>query len=130
MKRILLVDDEPLVIRVMRLALAKDGYQIDVAVNGEDALEKIAAVCPDVMVTDIEMPRMSGEQLCLHIQASMPDRTFPIFVSTSLTAIEHRDWSEHIDNLTFLEKPVSVRKLRHLISAVLNTAAPVTEVTP
>lgn len=119
MKRILLVDDEPLVIRVMKLALSKDGYQIDTAVNGEDALKKIAAACPDVLVTDIEMPRMSGKELCQHIQAEMPNRKFPIFVSTSLTATEHRKWSAHVPNLTFLEKPISVRKLRSLIGQAL-----------
>lgn len=124
MKRILLVDDEPLVIRVMRLALTKDGYLVDVAVDGEDALEKLSAAAPDIMITDIEMPRMSGKELCQHIQKSMPDREFPIFVSTSLTATEHRDWSRHISNLTFLEKPISIRKLRAAIKTVFDESNP------
>lgn len=115
MKRILLVDDEPMILRVMRLALEKDGYEVDVAVDGEDALAKIAENCPDIVITDIEMPRMSGMQLCLHIQDTMPDRKFPIFVSTSLTALEHRDWSVKVSNLVFLEKPISIRKLRQAI---------------
>ena len=116
MKRILLVDDEPIVIRVMRLALEKDGYQVDAAVDGEDALAKIAASCPDVLIADIEMPRMTGQQLCQHIQETMPDRMFPIFILTSLTALEHREWSKRISTLVFLEKPVSVRKLLSAIS--------------
>lgn len=120
MKRILLVDDEPLVIRVMRLALTKDGHQVEVAVDGRDALQKLAQFTPDVMVTDIEMPRMSGKELCQHIQEAMPNRKFPIFVSTSLTAMEHRDWSRHITNLTFLEKPISIRKLRAAIKKVFD----------
>lgn len=115
MKRILLVDDEPIVLRVMRLALQKDGYQVDVAMNGEDALAKIAESCPDVLITDIEMPGLTGKQLCQHIQETMPDRKFPIFVSTSLTSLEHREWSKHISNLVFLEKPISIRKLRSAI---------------
>ena len=116
MKRILLVDDEPIVLRVMRIALEKEGYQVDVAINGEDALVKIAANCPDVLITDIEMPRMTGQELCVHIQETMPDRKFPIFVSTSLTALEHREWSRDMSNLVFLEKPISVRKLRTAIA--------------
>ena len=55
---------------------------------------------------------MSGKELCLQIQASMPDRLFPIFITTSLTAHEHRDWSGEISNLFFVEKPISLRKLR------------------
>ena len=93
MKSILLVDDEPMTLRVMRQALEKDGYQITTAFDGKDALEKITASQPDVLITDIQMPRMSGKELCLQIQASMPDRLFPIFITTSLTAHEHRDWS-------------------------------------
>ena len=119
MKRILLVDDEPIVLRVMRRALEKEGYLVDVAINGEDALAKISASCPDVMVTDIEMPRMSGKELCLQIQETMPDRKFPIFVSTSLTALEHREWSGLISNLVFLEKPISIRKLRSAIAELV-----------
>jgi len=120
MKRILLVDDEPIVLRVMRLALEKEGYQVDTSINGEDALEKIAANCPDVLVTDIEMPRMTGQELCVHLQDTMPERKFPIFVSTSLTALEHREWSQSISNLIFLEKPISIRKLRSAIAGLGN----------
>ena len=118
MKRILLVDDEPMVLRVMRLALEREGYRVDVAIDGEDALAKITMSCPDVLVTDIEMPRMTGKELCLRIQETMPDRKFPIFVSTSLTALEHREWSRRISNLVFLEKPISIRKLRSAIAEV------------
>ena len=112
MKRILLVDDEPMVLRVMRNALEREGFQVDVAVDGIEAWEKIKASRPDVLVTDIEMPRLSGQELCQLIQENLPDREFPIFVSTSLTALEHREWSKDISNLIFLEKPISVRKLR------------------
>ncbi len=118
MKRILLVDDEPMVLRVMRLALEREGYEVDVAIDGEDALAKITTSCPDVLVTDIEMPRMTGKELCSRIQETMPDRKFPIFVSTSLTALEHREWSRSISNLVFLEKPISIRKLRSAIAGL------------
>jgi len=118
MKSILLVDDEPMTLRVMRQALEKDGYQITTAFDGKDALEKIAASQPDVLITDIQMPRMSGKELCLQIQASMPDRLFPIFITTSLTAHEHRDWSSAISNLVFVEKPISLRKLRTSLAEI------------
>ena len=59
---------------------------------------------------------MTGKELCLEIQTTIPDREFPIFVSTSLTALEHREWSRKIPNLVFLEKPISIRKLRSAIA--------------
>ena len=80
MKTILLVDDEPMVLRVMRGALERGGFQVDVAVDGEEAWAKIVESCPDVLVTDIEMPRLSGRELCQRIQQELSDREFPIFV--------------------------------------------------
>ena len=120
MKKILLVDDEPMVLRVMRGALEREGFQVDTAVDGESAWEKISESCPDVLVTDIEMPRLSGRELCQRIQKEMPDRVFPIFVSTSLTALEHREWSKDISLLLFLEKPISIRMLRSEISKFID----------
>lgn len=111
MRRIVIVDDEATVIRILRRALERAGYEVETARNGLEALEAIERRDPDVLVTDIEMPRMTGQQLCQALHEQHPDRAFPIFVVTSLTAIEHRAWSEAIPNLYFLEKPVSIRRL-------------------
>jgi len=120
MKSILLVDDEPMTLRIMRQALEKDGYEVSTAFDGMDAFEKLTASQPDVMITDIDMPRMTGKELCLQIQEKMPDRQFPIFITTSLTALEHRNWSGTISNLRFFEKPVSLRKLRVAIREIFS----------
>lgn len=126
MTSILLVDDEPMLLRVMRTALEKVGYQVDTAANGMEAFAKIEVKHPDILVTDIEMPRMTGKELCLKIQNTIPDRDFPIFVSTSLTSTEHREWSRKIPNLIFLEKPISIRKLRSAISEFIDQEDTVT----
>lgn len=111
MKTITIVDDEPHVLRVLKMSLEKEGYAVQSCSNGEDALETLRESHPDVLVTDIQMPRMTGQELCRNIQQEMPDRKFLIFVLTSRTEIEHREWSRQIDNLQFLEKPVSIRNL-------------------
>jgi DNA-binding response OmpR family regulator len=111
MKRILLVDDEPHVIRILKLSLIKAGYEIVEASNGLQALENIKHVQPDILITDIDMPRMNGKELCLQIEKTLPEREFMIFVLTSRADSEHRIWTSSIDNLEFLEKPVSIRKL-------------------
>jgi len=127
MKSILLVDDEPMTLRVMRQALEKDGFQITTAFDGKDAFEKIMTSQPDVLITDIQMPRMDGKELCLLIQDTMPKRLFPIFITTSLTAHEHRDWSGAISNLFFVEKPISLRKLRTALAEISLPPESVTE---
>lgn len=111
MKRILIVDDQAPIIRVMKLGLEDAGYEVDSASNGSECLVKLCEGHPDFLVTDIDMPRMNGKELCLAIEEQFPDRAFPIVVLTSRTELEHRDWTGVIDNLTFMEKPVSVRRL-------------------
>lgn len=110
-KVILLVDDEPMVRRVIRLALEKAGYRVELACNGEEAIEKLMQSIPDVVITDIEMPVMTGKEFCQRLATDFPGRSFPVFVATSLTGLEHRHWSKAIDNLYFLEKPLSAKKL-------------------
>ena len=111
MHNILLVEDEPHVIRLMKLALEKNGYSVNVANNGEQALEKLSQSLPDILITDINMPRMDGEALCKKIEEDIPAREFPILVLTSKTEIEHREWTRKMEDTMFLEKPISIRKL-------------------
>ena len=111
MKRVMIVDDHAPVLRVLKLGLEEAGYEVDTSTNGSECLVKLCDGLPDFLVTDIDMPRMSGKELCMAIEEQFPDRSFPIVVLTSRTELEHRDWTRGIDNLTFMEKPVSVRKL-------------------
>jgi len=110
-KRILVADDEFHVIRVVKLFLERAGYVVDTVPNGQEALESILRDPPDALLTDISMPRMTGQQLCMELQKQLPGRTFPIFVMTSMTEREHRDWTQKLPATTLLEKPVSMRVL-------------------
>ncbi|MDH3419675.1 MAG: response regulator [Gammaproteobacteria bacterium] len=121
MLEILVVDDEATVRRIMRVALAKAGYKVSVADNGESALAAIRERAPDVLITDIEMPRMDGRALCAAVKKEFPYRAFPIFVVTSLTAHDHRKWAQEIPNLHFLEKPVSIRQLTARLTESVGT---------
>ena len=111
MNHILIVDDEPHVIRVLNLALSRAGLLVDVAYDGVNALEYLQSHQPDAVITDIDMPRMDGKTLCTRICDLFPDREFPIFIMTARAELEHRDWASNIPNLTFMEKPLSIRKL-------------------
>ena len=111
MNRVLIVDDEPHVIRVLNLALSRIGVKVDEAYNGSSALEYLQLQQPDAVITDIDMPRMDGRTLCHKISEMFPDRAFPIVIMTARAELEHRDWARSIPNLTFMEKPLSIRKL-------------------
>jgi len=115
MKRILIVDDEPHITRVLKLYLERVGYAVDTAQNGRAALDDILKSAPDALMTDIQMPLMSGKQLCLALEEQLPQRTFPIFVMTSMTDRE-------INNLEFLEKPLSMRAMTRALDKHFGTA--------
>ncbi len=108
---IILAEDQAPTARIMRMALEKGGHVVKVAHNGRDALDEALANPPDVLITDIEMPVMTGQELCMALEDEVPDRAFPIYVCTSVTDMVHREWTKQIDNLYFLEKPVSIKKL-------------------
>ena len=124
MKRILIADDEAHVARVLRLSLERAGYQVDWASNGQLALERVHANPPDVLITDIQMPLMTGKELCARIAAEIPERQLLIFVVTSRTEVEHRTWSAQINKMMFLEKPLSVRNLLAKLEEHFSAAAP------
>ena len=119
MTKIYLTDDEPVPIRVLKMTLEREGYEVETFANGELVLNRIREQHPDVLITDIEMPVMTGEELCKQIKEEIPDRDFPIFVVTSVTNLEHRHWARDLKALNFVEKPVSMRRLTAQIAEIL-----------
>ena len=109
--RILLVDDEPHVIRILRLTLEREGYQVRTANDGNEALGVMSDYQPHVMISDIQMAGMDGQELCTTARARYPERRFLILVMTSMTAIEARGWAAQLADTEFFEKPLSPRKL-------------------
>ncbi|MEM7219650.1 MAG: response regulator [Pseudomonadota bacterium] len=106
-----LVDDERVPLRVLKMAVERAGYVCECFHNGRDALERIRESQPAALVTDIEMPVMTGEELCGALEAELPEREFPIFVVTGVTDLNHRGWSRAIKDLHFIEKPISAKAL-------------------
>ncbi len=123
MKKVMIVDDHAPVIRVLKLGIEQAGYEVTTAGNGSECLVKLCDGLPDFLVTDIDMPRTSGKELCLAIEKQFPDRKFPIVVLTSRTEMEHRNWTSNIENLSFMEKPVSIRRLVSHINRCLSEPA-------
>ena len=123
MSSILIVDDEPAVVRVMKLGLENAGYEVVTARHGEDAMARLRERSFDVMITDMNMPRMNGQELCDALRKELPDREPLIFVLSARTGLRHREWHGEIDGVEFLEKPASMRQLSARIRERLEEAA-------
>lgn len=119
MKKLIVADDEAMVVRIMKLSLERAGYRVATARNGQEAFDLIESFQPDAIVSDIEMPVMTGQELAMKIRNECPEMGFPIFIVTSITAVEHRAWSSNLNNVFFLEKPVSMRSLLQQLEETL-----------
>ena len=121
--KILIVDDEPYNTRVLKLKFENAGYKVVTASNGLDGLNKFKMEYPDVVITDIRMPVMTGWEMCLSLKESMKERRFLIIVITSTVDNTERLWVNEINNANLVEKPISPNYLLTLVEDYLNEPA-------
>jgi chemosensory pili system protein ChpA (sensor histidine kinase/response regulator) len=117
---IMVVDDSLTVRRVTQRLLAREGYQVVLAKDGVDALEQLQAITPDVMLVDIEMPRMDGFDLTRNVRGDERTRHIPIIMITSRTATKHRNYAMELGVNEYLGKPYQEDDLLKSISGFIN----------
>ena len=113
---VMVVDDSLTVRKITGRLLAREGYQVVVAKDGVEALEQLLDVIPDVMLVDIEMPRMDGFELTRNIRADARLKNIPIVMITSRTADKHRNYAFEIGVNHYLGKPYQEDELLHLVA--------------
>lgn len=84
MAKILIVEDDPLMARLYEKVFKFEGYEVDVALNGREGLDKVRANKPTVMVLDIMMPEMNGLEVLDKLKADPETKTIPVVVLTNL----------------------------------------------
>ena len=118
-KKILVVDDAAHIRRVIELKLKKQSYQVTLAKNGEDGLNLIQTLQPDVVITDIMMPKMDGKTLCERTNELKKMRPFLTIVMTARISPTERDWIEQMQDTMFIEKPFSLSAILSSIEQYL-----------
>lgn len=124
-KRILLVDDEPLIIKGLKFALEQDGYEIDTAFDGQEAVDKILSSAYDIVLLDVMLPKLTGIEVCQRVRESCD---VPIIMLTAK--------GEDMDKILGLEygaddymtKPFNILEVKARIKSILRrtgTKAPV-----
>jgi CheY-like chemotaxis protein len=104
---VMVVDDSLTVRKITSRLLMREGYQVVLAKDGVDALEQLIEVMPDVILSDIEMPRMDGFDLVRNIRADERLRSLPVIMITSRTADKHRNYALEIGANHYLGKPTT-----------------------
>ncbi len=123
-QKILIVDDEPDILELIEYNLNKEGYQVFVAHNGQEAVAEAKRVLPDLIILDVMMPKMDGIEAC-RIMRTMPEfkNTFMVF----LTA-RSEEYSEiagfNVGADDYIAKPIKPRALVSRINAILRRNQP------
>jgi two-component system KDP operon response regulator KdpE len=114
--KILIVDDEPQITRVLRTALSTQGYALQIAANGVEGLVALHAWKPDLIITDLAMPQMDGVELCREVRAVSQ---VPIIVLSVRN--QDRQKIEALDAGAddFVTKPFSIQELQARVRAQL-----------
>ena len=120
--RILIVDDEPEIVRGLEDNLRFEGYQTLVATNGEDGLRLAASEAPDLVLLDIMMPRVSGWDVCRELRRKGID--VPIIMLTARGEEADRVRGLELGADDYLAKPFSLRELLARVRAVLRRPGP------
>jgi chemosensory pili system protein ChpA (sensor histidine kinase/response regulator) len=116
---IMVVDDSLTVRKITSRLLSKEGYQVVTAKDGVDALQHLQEILPDVMLVDIEMPRMDGFELTKNVRSDPQTAHIPIIMITSRTAEKHRNYAMELGVNAYLGKPFQEDELLGHIAGFL-----------
>lgn len=124
-KRILVVDDEPEIRKLVERTLASKGYAVDVAADGEEALASVLTAPPDLVMLDAMLPRLHGFEVCLRMRSDPRTRHVPVIIMTAV----YRGWRfaqdarENYGAEDYIEKPFHIDDLLRRVDTVLEATA-------
>lgn len=117
-KKILVVDDDPVIIRLVQSFLSSKGFEVVTAYDGLDALVQIKRESPELVVLDIEMPEINGYDVCHELRFNSDFDKIPIILLT----IREQELDERLGkkiNIEYLPKPVDTNKLLEKINQMI-----------
>ena len=124
-KRILVVDDEPDFASLVQGNLEKEGFQVEVAYNGVEGLEKVQANPPDAIVLDVMMPEKDGYKLCAELKGDDKYCEIPIVLLMAVASHVTSTRYSHADGMSteaddYIAKPASAEDITQSIKRLLN----------
>ncbi|GGE17474.1 alkaline phosphatase synthesis transcriptional regulatory protein PhoP [Marinithermofilum abyssi] len=125
-KRILVVDDEPSIVKLVQFNLEKEGYLVDIAEDGQTALDKIKEQRPDLLVLDLMLPKVDGLEVCKQVRRE--NRQLPILMLTAKTEEFDKVLGLELGADDYMTKPFSPRELVARVKAIFRRTEAIREV--
>lgn len=129
-ERVLVADDDPDILAVVKVNLELDGFEVDTAVDGEDALQKSTAVPPNVIILDIMMPRMDGLTALHRLRSQAATANIPIILLTARGLPEDRVRGLELGADDYITKPFDITELAARVRAVLRRTQAARDLSP
>jgi DNA-binding response OmpR family regulator len=125
---LLIVEDDPDILKLLDATLTFRGYRVITAQNGKDGLEAIRAKHPAIVITDIMMPTLDGFGLVHRIRINPDTREIPVvFITATYVTREDRDFALSIGATRFIQKPVDLEKFLATIAELMDQGLPETK---
>lgn len=117
-KTILVMDDDLALQTVLEIALREAGYEVVLANDGQEGIEKLTTLSPDLVISDIMMPQMDGVETFQRIKEQLQDNGIPIFIMTALT---RKPWFADLEaeGAVIIQKPFEIDQLLSLVRDML-----------
>jgi DNA-binding response OmpR family regulator len=109
--KILIAEDEPLILQTLELKLKKEGYEVIGCADGLEALQKIDAEHPDLIITDIMMPYMSGLEVVRKVKQDVNSKNIPVIVLSTMGQESIVEEAFELGADDYLKKPFSLSEL-------------------
>lgn len=123
-KRILVVDDEPDFASIVQGNLEKEGFEVEIAYNGVEGLEKVYANPPDAIVLDVMMPEKDGYEMCADLKRDEKYNDIPIILLTAVASHVTSTRYSHADGMSteaddYIAKPASAEEITRSVKELL-----------
>ena len=120
--RILVVDDSPFIHELAKDILHREGYEVERAMNGHEAMVSIGQNPPDLVLLDIIMPEMSGYQVCRLIRSDDRLKDLPVIMMTAKDTQKDRFWGMEVGADAYVTKPIEEKNLLETVASLLKEA--------
>ncbi len=118
-KKILVVDDEPRIVKLLQARLEKNGYGVIVAYDGQEALDKTHQENPDLIILDIMLPIIDGYHVCQTLRSDEKYKAIPIIMLTGRTLAQDIKMGMDLGAVSYVQKPFKPNVLLGIIEGLI-----------